>query len=400
MVLLKDPSGIAEGIQTAGTALGSALQQALAQRSKQAQIQSILNPQGAQPQQNMSEDPAFRQSFLDKVVGHEKKTGQKLTDAQLDMAWNASVREGQTKAQPKAGQLPRYTPQQIAQISAINPQMGAFLQKEELARQDLEFKEKQLKSKEDIEERKLKFKKEEATGKRAFDSNKDFLADVHKKRIGMPKREATLMEMSRAIGKKDLRTIRNFAADYLGNKGYAAEYIRTAEANDLVATVKHEFIADTQSLPGGTRLNQYIMRLFMESLQGPLKTPENNLRITEMQRFLVDIDKERIRLTDRITGQYEKAGREPPANLAGKIDKDLVPFTKQKLKQLNKTYRDIDTGKIKASSVLNMEIAKERVENKPPSEGHIWMMSPSGDPKQVPVRDVAKWQRAGGKVIK
>jgi len=205
--------------------------------------------------------------------------------------------------------------------------------------------------------------------------------------------------MSRAIGAEDLNTVRNFAASYLGNKGYDANWIRSSSANDLEAAVKQEFIAATQELPGGTRLNQYVERLFKESLQSPLKSPENNIRITEMQRFLLGIDKEKLRITDRIVGQYEKAGREPPATLAAMVDKELGPYTQDKLKGLNQTYKDIESGKVKASSVLNMEVAKERVEGKPTIDGHVWMEK-NGSPKQVPIKDTAKWQKKGARLIK
>ena len=118
-----------------------------------------------------------------------------------------------------------------------------------------------------------------------------------------------------------------------------------------------------------------------------------------MQRFLLDVDKEKVRLTKRIVDQYEKSGLEPPANLQLKIDDDLSSFTREKLKGLNQTYKDIDSGKIKARSFLNMEIAKDRTKDVQPNEGFVWMEK-DGDPRQVPINDTAKWQKKGARLVR
>lgn len=357
MVLVKDDS-LAQGITQGATALSSVLGKAIEKRRQQNVINQIFGT---------PETPQI-----------DPQTGQPIeTEQQVSPIGEARRLSGQ---------------QQVALFTEF-PELAKFQQSQQAT------KDKML-QRERLAEKKFGYQTQLETSKRAYESNKEYLANINKTREAIPKREATLVDISNIIGKKDLSTLRNFTAEYLGNKGYDADYLRSANANDLTAAVKNEFIADTQSLPGGTRLNQYIERLFRQSLQSPLKSPESNLRITEMQRFLLDIDKKKIEVTDRMIDQYEKAGREPPAHLSSKVGEQLKPYVQEKITELTKLYKGIDSGKIKARTRLNLEIAKDRIRDTQPKEGFVWIMNPRGQPVQIPKNVVKDALDNGGTLIR
>ena len=384
-------SGLGEGISSLGASIG----QALKERTQRKLEQDILNPKQENPKQDPTESEGFKSEFLNLIKGYEDKTGTNLSPEQLDLAWNESVKKTQSQQNQsqKGTYTPRYNIAQLATIARKNPKLAKMIQ-------DDQFQKEKMAQAERIAGIKGEQKSQLEKDKRTFASNKEYLTGINKTRNSLIKREATLSSISDIIGKGDLKTLQNFAADYLGNKGYSSEFLKSANANDLDAAVKNEFIADAQSLPGA-KLNQYVDRLFKQSLQSPLKSPENNLRITEMQRFLLDVDKKKVEIVDKIIDQYETAGLEPPANLMSKVEKELKPYAQDKLKDLTTLYHDIDSGKVKAKSRLNLEVAKDRIKNVSPKEGYIWMIfGDNGVPKQVPVKDSAKWQKSGGTLIR
>ena len=393
VIQLKYGSGLGKGISALGASIGEALQA----RAKKQRMQEIMKPYqpplegddaSAEPAENIGEQNG---SILSGIVGEPTEDG------------DQSLQQAQPPAQPQAADQAyknkmaeiQYKKQQVAALQAEGHTQEAQIMQRDVLQQE------NLLQQERLQDKTLKEKVSAAKDQRAFASNTEYLKSIEKTSGGINKREATLNSMASVLAKGDLQTVRNFAADYLGNKGYTVDAIRSSSANDLNAAVKHELISDMQELPGGTRLNQYMERMLKESLQSPLKSPENNLRITETQRYLLNNDKKKIEITNRIVNQHEKAGREPPAHLALKVSEELKPFAQEGLKKLTKLYKDIDSGKVKAKSMLNLEIAKDRIKEKPPKEGNIWMaFGDDATPKQVPVRDSAVWQKRGGTLIR
>jgi len=136
MVVLRDPSGLAEGISAIGTTLGKTLGDVATKRAQMSQLQQILNPQAP----NVSEDPAFRQNFLDQVMNLEQQSGQKFTEPELDQLWNRSVAQAQSQAQPQeTSGIGKY-----AALATINPQLAAMMQQEDLAKQRIGLQEKKI----------------------------------------------------------------------------------------------------------------------------------------------------------------------------------------------------------------------------------------------------------------
>jgi len=284
--------------------------------------------------------------------------------------------------QQQASGQPQYNMQQLAAIAQKNPQLASLIQQNQLAQQ------------------KVGEARTVASEKRSFESNKPVMEDLRKIRTSLPKREVNLMRIGEVLGSKDLRTVRNFAADYLGTKGFSAEFLSSKSANELNSVVKDEFVRDMQNLPGGTRLNQFIERNLKSALQSPLKSPENNQMITEAHRFLYDVDKNKLAIADKLLDSYEKMGIEPPRSFERDLEKLSKDYTQQRMKELTQTFKDIGEGKVKSLGAQGIEIAKERIQGRPPERGNIYILSPNKEIKQVPLRELKKWQDLGGTLIK
>jgi len=378
MVLrLGDTSGIAQGIQQAGGALG----QALGELNKRMELQKILNPQSnmesqTQPTQKGNNEE-FQDNILNIIENYTKETGQSLTPSQLDMLWNAEVK----KSFAPAEQAQQYNMQQLAAIEQRNPQLANLIQQNQINKQR--------------ESQKYQMAKEQ----RAFKSNETFFKELNTLRESIPNQEVNLLRIGNVISAGDLTSLRNVAAEMFANR-IPSEFISTASANELRSAVKDAFVADLKSLPTGSRLNQFIEKNLLTALESPLKTPENNQIILESQKFDLDKKKKKIEIADNLMNAYERAGREPPSNFSKDVDRYLKPYVDEKLKELTQKIKDITRGNVKSFGSQALDIAKNRIRGKVAPSGHIWMLDPNGDIKSIPKSQVKAAQQAGGKLIK
>lgn len=378
MVLrLGDTSGIAQGIQQAGGALG----QALGELNKRMELQKILNPQSnmesqTQPTQKGNNEE-FQDNILNIIENYTKETGQSLTPSQLDMLWNAEVK----KSFAPAEQAQQYNMQQLAAIEQRNPQLANLIQQNQINKQR--------------ESQKYQMAKEQ----RAFKSNETFFKELNTLRESIPNQEVNLLRIGNVISAGDLTSLRNVAAEMFANR-IPSEFISTASANELRSAVKDAFVADLKSLPTGSRLNQFIEKNLLTALESPLKTPENNQIILESQKFDLDKKKKKIEIADNLMNAYERAGREPPSNFSKDVDRYLKPYVDEKLKELTQKIKDITSGNVKSFGSQALDIAKNRIRGKVAPSGHIWMLDPNGDIKSIPKSQVKAAQQAGGKLIK
>lgn len=230
---------------------------------------------------------------------------------------------------------------------------------------------------------------------RAFEENKPFLAKIDAIKDSLPTREANSVMMNSALSSGDTNTIRNFAADYLGKKGFATEWLSSANANDLKSAVKTQFVSDLKSMPSGARLNQLIESNLLGALESPLKTPESNQTVKSFTDFQDDVDKEKVRIVSDLKAEYAAKGKELPMYASNIVDTKLRPYIDNRLKQLDKEVSDIKKGVVK-----NIQAAKEQIKGKFPATGHVWMLIPTGEIKEIPKNMINQATEAGGKLIK
>jgi len=180
-------SGLGEGISSLGASIG----QALKERAENKRVQDILNPQEAQqstPPTDFAEDEGFRQKFLDMVQGYENETGNMMEPKELDLAWNSSVKnaqaEQQQQQQKQAGGKRQYSMAQLATIAKKNMPLAKMIQADQISTN-------QMDQTREIATEKLEAKSTMAKEKRAFDTNKEYLANIEKTRNSITKKEAT-----------------------------------------------------------------------------------------------------------------------------------------------------------------------------------------------------------------
>ena len=377
VIQLKYGSGLGRGISSLGASIGGALKE----RREQSALQNILNPpEDTAPQQDVAQDEGFRQNFLDMVQTQENETGEMMTPEQLDMAWNATTSQAtkQQQAQRQQSGAPRkYSMKQLAAIAKKNQPLASMLQQNQLAQ-------------EKMEQRGLL-----ASEERAFKDNKPYFEKIDKMRDTLPDQEVALMRINDAMASGDIKNLRNYAADFFGN-----EYLRSASLNDLNSAVKEFFLADVQKMPSGTRLNQFIEKNLFGALQSGGKSEESNQKISEYQRFKIDIGNKEVEISDKLREKYLNAGREPPIGFAAQVSKQLKTYVQERQKELIKNYKNINDGKYKSRKVLKIQDAKSITKNNPPKAGFTWMLSPKGEPKQIPTKHVARMQDLGGELIK
>jgi len=375
MTILPDPSGIAQGIQQAGGALGEALQSI----SKRQRLQEILQPYQTMPQQDIATQAAVQPgTTLGGVLEGTEQNVIPVAD-ELFNRRNAEIQYKKRQAAALEGE--GYHPQAQMMMQEAH-QQESLLQQERLQSQKLGEK--------------VTAEKE----KRAFEENKPYYENLSKKRQELPTQQATLLSIRDNLiasgGKID--KIRNFLATFA--PADAQDFIKTASAQQLGSFVKDFFVADLKGMPGGSRLNQLIEKNLLSALQSPGKTEESNQKITEFQQYKQDVIEKELEIYDKMRGQYLKAGKEPPRGLQEMVHNQLKPYVMDKQKDLIQTYKDIDDGKFKSAQMLNMPFAKAEIRETPPRPGFTWIMSPQGKPVQAPNNELDKWLNAGGLLIK
>jgi len=240
--------------------------------------------------------------------------------------------------------------------------------------------------------RDLDLKREE----RNFKLNTPLFEGINSARRSIPEKDIALERIDEAIQSGDINRFTDWAADRLG-----LDPLKTSQAQILESAVKTLFLNDLQGIQGG-RLNQLIEGNLLKSFQNIGKSPAANQEITETLYAIEDIVKERIKIFDKISETYDKAGRELPRNADKLIDDELNPFVKQKIAELGKVRRELREGKVRSNSAVQMRRAERRIANNPPPDGTKWVLAPNGQVKAVPLsalKDALDPKKGKGRLV-
>lgn len=323
-MITPDPSGIVEGITAAGTALGKGFQR----RAEATALQRILAPQGGAPQQNIAETPAFQQQFANMIQNYQNQTGVNLTPQQLDMAWNASVQNAQAQQQAPR-RTPRYTPQQIMAISQRDPQLGAMLQREQIAREQMEQKER-------LAGERQKEKRFQAQRQYELTRGQKGAERIESTRTGLG-RKRTALEMARTAVQTG-----NVGAASLANIGrrLGIPELQTASGAALITASKENLLSNMSRVSARAQNVWFEKRLNdMFAKIGQKKAA--NLTATEILEGELLLDEMLIEKYDQLAAEdmakygYKRGDLEQRAYDAVKPSEDLIfNRTLYKVKQL------------------------------------------------------------------
>lgn len=309
--------------------------------------------------------------------------GGDMMKEQLNVAAAAQPNRTPANAQPAQGfDITKLTPEQREKL-ALALAGSPYQQHREIAKvlQD------QTKTARDLD-----LKREE----RNFKLNTPLYEGINAARRSIPEKDIALERIDEAIQSGDINRFTDWAADRLG-----LDPLKTSQAQILESAVKTLFLNDLQGIQGG-RLNQLIEGNLLKSFQNIGKSPAANQEITETLYAIEDIVKERIKIFDKISENYDKAGRELPRNADKLIDDELNPFVKQKLAELGKVRRELREGKVRSNSAVQMRRAERRTANNPPPEGTKWVLAPNGQVKAVPLsalKDALDPKKGKGRLI-
>ena len=382
LVTKNNLGGLGKGIENFGEILGKTLSKI----PEQKRFDEIFNPQ-VQQTKNFEEDEEFFNNFLEMTQNYENDSGELLDSNQLNFLWENAVSSAQKPSQ-NPGEPRKYDQRQLAELTRINPAIASIIQRDQTAREG--FEQKKSLAREGFEQ-----KKSLAREERAFKKNTPYREYIDKLRKSIPQKEISLMRIRDALASGDVKSLRNFFADKSGN-----EYFRSAGLNDLNSAVKEFFLADMQSMPAGTRLNQFLEKNLLGALESGAKSPSSNQKIAEYQQFTIDLGKKEIEIYDKLSKKYEMQGQDPPDGVRRQAEKQIDEYISKRQKELAQVYTEINGGKIKSSDSIAINDAKKKIGNLPAGHNNVWMLTPSGEIKKVDRSQVKAAEAAGGRLVK
>lgn len=373
--LLSEPGG-QQLLQSIGPILAPLLKQKeVAQGSQQWLSQNFPQLAPAAPE---SKDSQMDMLLRNLGISQDETQLSPIQDAQSALSGSPSV-SGVPNVPPRAD-ISERSPQTQTQFE---PQTGGTLSS--LSDEDVvklagsPYKQHQDLAKAEMERRKLSNKKTEKQEERAFSVNKPVYDRMNTYRETLPEKELALNRITDAIQSGDINRFTDWAAARVG-----LDPVRSTQSQILDAAVKELFIGDLKSLPGA-RLNQFIERNLYNALPGVGKSPEANQEFVESLYTVLDIGKERLKVFDKLSDQYEKAGREPPRNFQKQIDEQLQPYVKKRISDYNKNRDEIKQGKVRSNSASVLRNAQRAVTDRESPPGTKWVLSPSGEIKAIPL---------------
>lgn len=185
------------------------------------------------------------------------------------------------------------------------------------------------------EDRKLAYKKEEGNIKRNTDISQKFLEQSDIIAADIPKKQSSLDLMKDAIANKDLSFwSRDNLAEITGIEGF-----RSPEGAIFKTAGKEYFLGNISR--AGARPNQWIEQQISDMMPKMGRSAEANLSVQRALQNELDLDKEKVRLTDKISSELESSLGYVPRDISTRVNKELSSYAEKKQKELYNDLRAI-----------------------------------------------------------
>jgi hypothetical protein len=186
-------------------------------------------------------------------------------------------------------------------------------------------------------------REDEAKAKRHSDISQKTLENVEEIARGLPVKESSLDLMENAIANKDLSFwSKDNLAEITGIEGF-----RSPEGAIFKTAGKEFFLGNIRR--AGARPNQWIEQQIADMMPKIGRSPEANLSVARALENEIELDKERIKLTNQLADELESKLGYVPRDLSSRVNEKLAQFAEGKQKELYndlRAYKSIGEGSI------------------------------------------------------
>lgn len=185
------------------------------------------------------------------------------------------------------------------------------------------------------EDRKLEESKSSAVFKSDLDRANKFKDKVSTAAETIPQKETALKLMDEAILNKDLGFLTyDNLADITGIEG-----LRTPEGALFKTASKEYFLGNISR--AGSRPNQWVEQQIQDMMAKIGRSTAANLSVSRALKNELDLDKEKVRLTEEVSDRLRASGDVSEAKLESMVNKDLRSYAEKKQKELFNDLRAI-----------------------------------------------------------
>lgn len=372
--------GVGPAIQQVGGALGQALQQ----RGEAKRFQEMFAPQQPQQAQDIGESEEFKTKFLDMIQGYQNETGTTLEPKELAFLWNSATNAAQSEAQQTAPG--KYSMSQLAAISQKNPQLGALLQRDQLAREKMGFQEQRLAQAAELAREKMEFQEKQAERREKMDYLKlnepemikagDKLERLNEQKLELGRLNELFTTHADKMPSAFTAAMFNYKGeDFMSRLGRS---MLSPEAQEALKILTGQIKGLNQTFRG--RILEAEIKYYMRTWPELLNTPEGKMKIMRDIELMHEVQENVIEQTQK---EIEDAG--------GKIS-----YSEAHRRALRKTKPEFEEAK-----KLFIKPEEQAKALGPPPEGTVRMYIDSiGKMKNVPKDKVKEVEAAGGRVIR
>lgn len=184
-------------------------------------------------------------------------------------------------------------------------------------------------------DRDLQHKRDEAKIKSHTDLSQKVLEQADKIAENIPQKRSSLNLMKEAIANKDFSFFsKDKLADITG-----IDSLRSEDAAVFKAAGKEYLLGNIAR--AGARPNQWIEQQIQEMLPKIGNTPEANLSIARALENELDLDQERVRVTERLASELEQKLGYVPRDLGKRVNDEITQYAERKQNELFNDLRAI-----------------------------------------------------------